>query len=51
MIWNLSILLDILRFLDIFTSKCTIDKSIFYNILDSAEGKIIILLSIYINRS
>lgn len=50
MIWNLSVLPDILRFLDIFTSKCTISNGIFYDVLDSAKGKIIISLSVYVNR-
>jgi len=50
MIWNLSVLPDVLRFLDMFTSECTIDKGIFYDVLDSAEGKIIISLSVYVNR-
>lgn len=51
MIWNLSVLPDVLRLFDMFTSKCTINNSIFYNVLDSAEAKVIISLSVYVNRS
>jgi len=50
MIWNLSVLPNILRLFDIFASECTINNSIFYDVLDSAEGEIIISLSVYINR-
>ena len=50
MIWNLSVLPDVSRLLDMFTSKCTIGNGIFYDVLDSAEGKIIISLSVYVNR-
>lgn len=33
-----------------FTSECNTGNGIFYDVLDSAEGKIIISLSVYVNR-
>ena len=51
MIWNLSVLPDVSRLFDVFTSKCTIDNGIFYDVLYNAEAKIIISLSVYVNRS
>lgn len=50
MIWNLSVLPNILRLFDMFAGECTIDNGIFYDVLDSAEGEIVISLSVYVNR-